>query len=151
MPEVGKLDDMMPAIMAEFRKGKNVRMYPMGSSMLPLLVGGRDSVLLSPKCHPLKKNDIALYKRPNGQYVLHRVVRVYRDGYDFCGDNQVYLEKNVHPEWIIAKVISFTRAGKPYTIEDACYRIYCWGLPVGRVLRLFVRRVSGKLHWHRQK
>lgn len=151
MPEIGKLDDMIPAIMAEFQKGKNVRMYPRGISMLPLLVGGRDSVLLSPKCHPLKKHDIALYKRPNGQYVLHRVVRGRNGGYDFCGDNQVYLEKDVQPEWIIARVIAFTRAGKLYTIEDFRYRMYCCGLPIFRFLRLLVRGIKRRLHQYRHR
>ena len=58
-----------------------------GHSMLPLLVEGRDDVRLVPPAGRLKKYDIALFLRPNGDYVLHRVIRVLDDSYYIRGDN----------------------------------------------------------------
>ena len=54
--------------------GGEFTVYPKGTSMLPLIRQGRDSVTLAKPSAPLKRGDIAFYLRDNGQYVLHRVV-----------------------------------------------------------------------------
>lgn len=50
------------------------RLYPRGTSMLPLIRQGKDSVVLV-KPGLLSKNDIVLYRRRNDKYVLHRIVK----------------------------------------------------------------------------
>ena len=70
------LDDMMPTIRQTLAQGKNVTFTPGGVSMLPMLRPNRDSVTLSPLPRQLKKYDLPLYRRNNGRYVLHRVVKV---------------------------------------------------------------------------
>ena len=67
-----KLDELMPFITEQLNEGKSVTFSPRGTSMLPLLKEGRDSVTLSKPVGRLKKYDIPLYRRKNGQYVhLH--------------------------------------------------------------------------------
>lgn len=66
------------------------RLYPRGTSMMPLLREGIDSVLLK-KPEGVSKNDIVLYKRSNGQFVLHRVIKIKNGEYVMCGDNQFRL------------------------------------------------------------
>lgn len=68
-----------------------------GDSMLPLIRNGSDvAVIVSvPEGQRLKKYDVALYKRPSGQYVLHRIVKVGKDSYDTCGDNRYFNEKGI--------------------------------------------------------
>ncbi|MDO5436494.1 MAG: hypothetical protein Q4G19_09010 [Clostridia bacterium] len=39
------------------------------------LRGGRDGILLTAVSGPLKKNDVVLYRRANGQFILHRIIR----------------------------------------------------------------------------
>ena len=51
-----------------------------GVSMFPLLRNRRDTILIRPVTEPLKKYDVPLYKRGNN-YVLHRIVKITRDGY----------------------------------------------------------------------
>lgn len=49
---------------------------------------------------PLKKYDVALYRRPTGEYVLHRVVKVLDGAYLISGDNRIWKEK-VPEKWVI--------------------------------------------------
>lgn len=143
MPETGKLDDLMPAIMSEFEKGKCIRLYPRGVSMLPMLDGQKDSVLLSPHFRPLQKYDVPLYRRPDGRYVLHRIVRVHSGGYDCCGDNQLQVENNVCDDWIIAKVVGFTRNGRSYTTTQPGYCLYSRMIVCFRPVRSLLHKIKG--------
>ena len=78
--------------------------------MLPLLRQGKDSVALVKPAEKLKRGDILLYQRANGQYVLHRLVRVCRDGtLWFSGDNHLTVEKGIAHEQIIASVTAVFR------------------------------------------
>lgn len=52
-----------------------------GSSMTPFLVHSRDTAYLSKVTRPLKKDDMILYRRDNGAYILHRIYRVTPDDY----------------------------------------------------------------------
>ena len=69
-----QLDAMMPLLREQLDVGQQVRFSPRGTSMLPMLRPGIDSVVLRPLPEKLKKYDLPLYQRKNGQYVLHRVI-----------------------------------------------------------------------------
>jgi hypothetical protein len=71
-----------------------------GDSMMPLLRQGKDLVKVVPVEKPLKKYDVVLFKRPTGEYVLHRIVKVKRDYYAICGDNR-FLREKIPMDWII--------------------------------------------------
>ncbi len=114
----------MPLIRERLAAGQSVRIYPRGISMLPMLVEDRDSVVLSPLPEKLKKYDLPLYQRANGQFVLHRIVKA-EDTYTCIGDNQVYLEAGLAHEQMIAVVSSFNRNGREYKVTDLAYRLYC--------------------------
>lgn len=47
-----------------------------GDSMMPMLRNRRDTVKIVPAETPLKKYDLPLYRRPTGECVLHRIVKV---------------------------------------------------------------------------
>ena len=80
-----------------------------GVSMRPLIKQDRDiSIIEKPKGR-LKKFDVALYKRPNGQYVLHRVVKVLDDGYVILGDNCATKEYNIKDSQILGVLTSLVR------------------------------------------
>ena len=79
------------------------RLYPRGTSMLPLIRQGKDSVILV-KPGLLSIGDIILYRRKNGQFVLHRIVKMKGDNLVICGDNQVSLEYGITVSDVIAKV-----------------------------------------------
>lgn len=84
-----------------------------GSSMVPFLVHGRDQVLLQPPPPALHRGDIALYRRENGHYVLHRVCRTDENGrYYFVGDAQQVIEGPIAPQQILAAAVQACRKGK---------------------------------------
>lgn len=132
-----RLEQLMPLIRERLEAGQSVRFSPHGTSMLPMLRQGRDRVILSPVSGPLKKYDIPFYRRDNGQYVLHRIVKT-GDHYTCIGDHQYETEPDIRQDQIIAVVTAFTRDDREIPVTDPGYRWYCrlwhWSRPVRRVL-----------------
>ena len=106
------------------KSGQSVQLYPQGYSMYPLLVPGRDEVILSPlPARPLRRGDVALYRRDTGILVLHRICRCKKDGYYTVGDNQVQIEGPLRKEQLIGIMTGFVRKGKLFSVSSPCYRI----------------------------
>lgn len=83
-----------------------------GGSMIPFLHHG-DTVYLDLPRMPLKRGDILLYTRPNGQYILHRLIQINRDGSLWvCGDAQMQLEYLPDPGCVCGYVTSAQHKGK---------------------------------------
>ena len=101
------LDDMMPLFKELLAEGKTVTFGPKGTSMMPMIRQNIDTVVLAPLPKKLKKLDLPLYQRDNGQYVLHRIVAV-GDTYTCCGDNQFAYEHGVRPDQMIGVVTGFS-------------------------------------------
>lgn len=143
------LADAIEVIEEVLASGGEFRMFPKGTSMLPLIVQTRDSVVLKRNFEEAaKKHDIAFYRRSNGQFVLHRVMKVCDDGtYIMCGDNQTYLEKGIKREQIIAYVHGLYRREKAVKMEGFAYRTYVllWTRMPLRKLAFLLRRVKNKL------
>ena len=140
MPEkFMQLDDLMPLIREQLEQGSSVTFSPRGTSMLPMLRQGRDSVVLSPLPEQLNKHDLPLYQRDNGQYVLHRIVAV-GETYTCLGDNQFQLEPGVRRDQMIALVTAFTRNGRCIEVTDPVYRLYCRLWAASRPVRHLWRR-----------
>ena len=142
---IAKMDDLMPLMLEGLENGRTVTFSPRGISMLPMLVQGRDSVVLSPVKGRLKKYDIPLYKRDDGSYILHRVVKV-GEAYTCIGDNQFDYEHGVTHESIIGVVSEFTRKGKKYSVNALSYKLYCRFRHFSRPLRKLWRKIKRKLH-----
>lgn len=105
------------------RSGKLVY-TTVGVSMNPLIKQDRDlSIIEKPKGR-LKKFDVALYKRANGQYVLHRVVKVLEDGYVILGDNCCSKEYNIKESQILGVLTSLVRNGKEINLNSFGYKLY---------------------------
>lgn len=134
-----RLEQVLPLLQDELAAGRSVRFSPRGVSMLPMLVQGRDSVLLSPVPDKLKKYDLPLYRRKDGQFVLHRIVEA-GETYTCVGDNQFKLETGLMHDQMIAVVTEFTRNGKTYSVDARAYRLYCAGWHYTRPVRGLWRR-----------
>lgn len=83
-----------------------------GSSMSPFLIHGRDTVFLSPIKNALKVGDILLYRRDSGDYVVHRICKVTKNGFWLVGDAQTQVEKDIRPDQALAVVTAVERKGK---------------------------------------
>ena len=135
-----KLSDYDAAIREVLESGGEFRIYPSGTSMLPLLRQGKDSVSLIKPSGQLKTNDIAFYMRENGAYILHRVIKNENGIYTMCGDNQIALEKDVDHSRVIGVVNRIFRDDKPLNMNGAGYKLYLF---LWR--SFFLRRVFFKL------
>lgn len=122
--QFAQLDELMPLIRERLACGQRVKLSPMGVSMLPMLREGRDSVELSAPPERLKKYDLPLYRRADGKYILHRVIKV-GERYTCMGDNQTVAEFGIAHEQVIAVVTAFTRDGKSHSVREMGYQFYC--------------------------
>ncbi len=138
------LAQLLPLIQQELAQGKCVTFSPMGTSMEPMLRQGVDTVTLSPLPPVLKKYDLPLYRRANGQFVLHRIVKEGQT-YTCMGDNQFLPEPGIAPCQMIGLVTAFTRGGRAWAVTDPRYRLYCRLWQGSRPLRHLWRRILGKL------
>lgn len=148
MPEQPFLDgeELMELVRERVSAGKSVRNVPFrGSSMLPMLRQGKDTVELSPLPERLKVHDLPVYQYPSGKYVMHRVVAVEDDNLYICnGDNLVQMER-IPKAWMIALVTAFTRDGKRIEVTDPGYLRYCRFWAATRPLRHLWKRGVGLL------
>ena len=140
---LSNLQEMLPLISECLSMGQSVKFAPRGISMLPMIVQGRDSVILSNPPDKLKKYDIALYRRHDGSFVLHRVIKV-RQTYTCIGDNQFKAEKGIEHSQVIAVVTAFTRNGKTYSTSCAGYRLYCVLWHISRTMRRIARSLRAR-------
>ena len=142
------MDQLYPLLQTQLESGGVARLVVTGSSMVPTLQSRRDAVCLQLPDKPLKKGDIILYKRENGQFVLHRIVSVPVDGTFFCcGDNQ-WEKETVSQAQVLSVVSALIRGGKTVTEDSGLPLLWakCWVafLPVRRPL-LALRRRAGKI------
>lgn len=125
-----------------------------GVSMRPLLHQDRDMAIIVPATEA-HLHDVVLFKRDNGQYVLHRVTRVVRGehmsgecvSYEITGDNCVYPER-VEPRQLLGVMTHFVRKGVKHSVSDPWYKCYVriWSFtPRIRTLFNFLFRVANKV------
>ena len=143
-----KVAGLSGVIADQLNEGKEVSFVVTGVSMLPLFVGGRDSVVLSP-IESIKRGKIVYYRRQNGDYVLHRVYRVKGDDIYVVGDNQTTLEK-IHSSQVLGEVTSFVRKGINHTLKECWYKTYVfWVTRVlnsrGKLYKLMSKINRGKV------
>lgn len=131
--------------------GKAVRIKPQGYSMYPLIVPGRDSVIIeSTEADGLKRGDVALYRRSSGILVIHRIFRHDADGFYFVGDNQTAVEGPIKAEQIIGVMTVLERNGRSISTDSIIYRAVCmiwlWMRPIRRLVSVtvaFLKKVLG--------
>lgn len=123
------LDEVSPLLLGLIDEGYDVTFTVVGISMSPLWCNMRDSVVLA-KCDPLtlKIGDVPLCKRPDGSYVLHRIVKVHDETYDIIGDNQSEIEKGLPKSAVLCVVKGFNRKGKMYSCNCAWYKLYTFAI-----------------------
>ncbi len=139
------MEQIAPLIRDQLDREQTVRLSPQGVSMLPLLRQEKDSVELSPLPAKLHPYDIVFYQRPNGAYVLHRLVKVGEKHLTFIGDHQFVYEYGVEPEWCIAVVSALYRGKCRFTPRHPLYRLYCRLWHHSRPLRHLFHRGVGKI------
>lgn len=132
-------------------EGKIIQIRPQGYSMYPLLVPGRDEVLLEKtNPHRAKRGDVLLYRRPiEGILVLHRVYRHTKEGLYMVGDNQTVIEGPLALSQVKGRMIACIRNGKKISVKHPLYIVGSRLWLSLRIFRPLIGRIIHRLHPHR--
>ena len=117
-----------------------------GTSMLPLLRENRDLMVVRKKgAAKPQKYDAVLYLRDSGEYVLHRILKVYSDSCYIIGDNCIHGEE-VTDDHVLGVLEEIVRDGKTIRVTDIGYRIFVrvwWAIyPIRVLLKLLRMKLS---------
>ncbi len=126
MKEVLKLEDLLPLIEEALSAGAPFTFFPRGGSMMPMLRQGLDRAeIVSKKKRAPKKGEVILYRRKNGDFILHRIIKENKDGnFTTCGDAQLMPEYGVKAESIIAVLSGFFREDVYISADNKKYKSY---------------------------
>lgn len=145
------MEELSPIISTVLSAGKDAVICVTGNSMLPLWRDRHNNVVLT-ACDPeeLKKGDIPLYKRDNGQYVLHRIIKVNDTSFDLLGDAQWDKELGLAKNCVIAVTKGYyTEKGKYISCDSRRHKVYSaiWGflLPFRHLILAVYRRTVLKI------
>ena len=123
--------ELLYPLFAEMLKKGSVTFTVSGIIMQPMLYNRRDTVTMVTPPPQLKKGDLPFYKMDDGRFIMHRVIKVHKDGtYECRGDNRCESEDNIHQEQIIGIVTEFTRNGKKHSVKEPLYRLYVLLWPI---------------------
>ena len=138
--------EWMSALKPLLDGGHELKLRPVGSSMVPFLVGGRDEVFLrSPKMKKPVRGDIALFSRDDGLFVLHRIHHVRKDGYYMLGDAQTWIEGPVREGSIQAIATAVIRKNKKVSCGEPGLRFLTGLWLLLRPVRPLIFRLYGGL------
>ncbi len=70
------------------KEGLSVTLPVKGNSMLPFIIGGKESVILQKPDHP-KVGDVVLAWVENCRYVVHRIIKIDGHGVVLMGDGNI--------------------------------------------------------------
>lgn len=140
-----RLSQLLPVIDETLDSGGKITFMTNGKSMLPLLNGGRDSVTVE-KCERYKKGDVILFRKDDGDFVLHRIIKVKDNTLITEGDSLLGKDDPITREHIKGKAVAFIIDGKDMKITDFSYKKYCLLHTsfVGRILRKIKRKIIRK-------
>jgi hypothetical protein len=88
-----------------------------GDSMYPFIRQEIDYVTVLPAPKKLNKYDVVLFKRPTGQYVLHRITKIKHNSYIICGDNR-FLREDIPNKWVVGILESVSAPGRKTIMTD---------------------------------
>jgi hypothetical protein len=140
-----RMETLFPIIEEKLKNGGSFKFAPHGVSMWPLVKEGFDNVIVEKLSRPLKKRDVIFYRRPDGKFVIHRIVGKNCDGFVLCGDNQIDKEFGVKEDWVIGIVSAVIKRGRKVLFSSLEYRIYSGIFVPLRKTYLALRRVLSKI------
>lgn len=120
-----------------------------GCSMLPLIHAKRDILHIVKLDKELELGDVVLYSDKPHHYVLHRIIKIKKDGRLICaGDNNHWKDKPIVKEMVFGRLKEVTypdgktvNLDKDYKEEGMKYvRFFAWKAFRLRLKRLFSKK-----------
>lgn len=138
----------------ELEKNGSLIYTTTGRSMRPFLRSQEDLIRIETRKTPrFSKYDAVLYRRRNGKYVLHRIVRVCPESYVICGDNCWWLERGITDDQILGVLTGVVRNGQMVDVNARGYRlrVKAWyALYLPRAVVFYLRDCLGAV-WKKLK
>ena len=130
-------------------EGKTIQFQPIGYSMYPLFVPGRDQAVVAPIGDVVPgRGDVVLYRRDGGILVLHRIWKRRRDGFYLVGDNEHKIEGPLRRDQIKGILVGIVRKGRYFSVNNLLYRtasgLWLWLRPFRPYLARLVARFKGR-------
>ena len=122
-----------------------------GSSMKPLIRPAKDLIVVERLRRPPKKYDVLLFQRDCGDYVLHRLLQIRKDGYVLCGDNQWFRECGIREDQVLGVLTAVIRGGREIRMDSPGARLYAHLWCDGFWLRAAALRARGRIGKIRRK
>ena len=147
-------DEFFASVLECIREGRDATIPVKGFSMLPLIRGEKDLVVLR-ACTELRERDIVLF-RYNGRYVMHRIISIDGDKVEIMGDGVLETRENARIGDICARAETILRGWKcrinPYSrFSLAMFSLWYKLLPLRRWLLLFYRLLPWNFFWVRRQ
>ncbi|WP_026327369.1 S24/S26 family peptidase [Proteiniphilum acetatigenes] len=135
---------MLPEVARMLSEGKHVTIRAKGNSMLPFIVGGKDSVVLEGK-GLYSVGDIVLAEIRPKLFVLHRILKIDDEQVTLMGDGNISGMEQCRKENICGRAITIIHKGKQIDCNSkkAHRKARLWRnlLPVRRYLLGIYRRI----------
>lgn len=131
--------------------GDEASMIVAGTSMSPFLRDQWDEIVFKKPVKPLKKGDMVFYQRKTGQYVMHRIHKITKQGYYMAGDNQTVLEGPIDRKQIFAIVNSVERNGIVLDDKHWIWLFFAGPWRVLRPLRHGIRRLRKYIRYIKRR
>ncbi len=138
-------NDIIQDVIRLVDEGMKVTMKVRGRSMMPFIVGDRDSLVLEKPGH-VREGDIVLAWCEPGHYVVHRIVRIDGDRVTLMGDGNLAATEACRMGDIKAKATHVIKgdSGRQHSLYSLPRRwaatMWRWAKPIRRYLLYVFRR-----------
>ncbi|MFV0417420.1 MAG: S24/S26 family peptidase [Dysgonomonas sp.] len=137
-------ETLLPEVAKILSEGNMVTLKVKGSSMLPFIIGGRDSVVLQKK-ETFTIGDIVLAEIAPKHFVLHRIIKIEVDKITLMGDGNLSGTEECIKENISGHTIAIIHKGKHIDCnsksEQRKAQFWLNILPLRRYLLAIYRRI----------
>lgn len=137
-------EELLPEVVKLLSEGNSVTIKAKGNSMLPFIVGDRDSVVLQKK-DTYAIGDIVLAEIAPKLFVLHRIIKIEADKIILMGDGNLSGTEECRKENIHGRATSVIHNGKQVDCNSRSQqrkvRIWAKLLPVRHYLLAIYRRI----------
>lgn len=108
----------MPEVERLISEGNRVTLKVKGNSMLPFIVGSRDSVVLKRLDRTPKEGDIVLARLASKRYVIHRIYKIESYQITLMGDGNILIPEICQLADIsgtVVEIITPTKSKNPFS------------------------------------
>lgn len=140
-----RFEDFVPVARELLENGGEYSFEVPNSDMMPTLRDFYDTVtVMKPNKKP-KKDDVVLYRKDDGEYVVSRIVYINGETYSLSCDGTDKTDYNIVQDQIIGVMTSFSRKEKRIDTDNKYYQYYLKVLPLVKFIYGFYASLKTKI------